>query len=47
MELVDPFIEDAEEHYRIRIAIVVVVALQLRQVYLVHEGASVRTEDRP
>jgi hypothetical protein len=46
MKLVDPLIVNPEQHYRVRVAVVVIVALKLRQVNLVHERASICSENR-
>jgi hypothetical protein len=46
MKLVDPLIVNPEQHYRVGVAVVVIVALKLRQVHLVHERASICSENR-
>lgn len=47
MKLVYPLIVDPEQHDRVGITVVVIVALELCQIDLVHEGTSVGSEDRP
>ena len=47
VKLVNPFIEDAEEHDGIRVTAVVISALKLSQVYLVHKGTSISAEEWP
>ena len=44
MKLVDPLLEDTEKHNRVRVPIVIVVALQLCEVDLVHKGTSISPE---
>ncbi len=45
MKLVDPLIVNPEQHYRVGVPVVVIVALKLGQVHLVHECSSVCSEN--
>ncbi len=47
VKLVDPLIVYSEQHDRVRVTVVVIVALKLCQIDLVHEGTSVGFEDGP
>jgi hypothetical protein len=47
VKLMDPLQEDAKEHNRVGVSIVVVVALEFCQIHLVHKGASVGLKEGP